>query len=371
MWLLFPRFQVCDPLHMDGGSPDGQMNLDYLGVELVSGAIGLSVVIPFHNEEENVENVVKELEGVLDDLDINSEILLVDDGSTDATFSIISVLAGEDRRIRPVQLARRCGQTAAFSAGIDLTSGQIIVTMDGDSQNDPADIPKLLSEWAKGFDVVSGWRVDRKDHFFTRRLPSYFGNRVISGMSGLHLHDYGCALKAYDGDMLRSIRLYGEMHRYLPAYAVAMGAVVSELPVNHRPRIHGTSKYGLSRLFRVPLDSIKLRYLIRHRTEPMRLFGRIAYVAISLAIVALVLIPVSVFVRLSTFTGADFAILAAILIVLSAVMICSGLLAEHLVALSYADSGRKSYVLKQDRQLEWGHGASREVVAEVALPSPE
>lgn len=240
---------------------------------------GLSVVVPLFNEEENVDAAVEEILGVLDRIPGTAEVLLVDDGSRDATGELALQWCRRDERVRVVQFRRNFGQTAAISAGFEFARGSAVVVMDGDQQNDPADIPMLLEELAKGFDIVSGWRTNRQDKLLLRRLPSKLANALISRVTGTQLHDYGCTLKAYDAEVVRNLRLYGELHRFIPAVAAASGARINEVPVNHRPRARGSSKYGISRAPRVLLDLITVKFLISYVARPMQFFGRLALVA--------------------------------------------------------------------------------------------
>jgi glycosyltransferase involved in cell wall biosynthesis len=233
----------------------------------------LSLVAPVYNEAGNVARLAEEVERALADYPSDWELILVDDGSTDATPAELARAAASNPAIRTLRLRRNFGQTAAISAGIDAARGDVIVTIDADLQNDPADIPKLLAKMAEGYDVVSGWRAHRKDAFLSRTLPSRIANWIISRNTGLRLHDFGCSLKAYDRNVLRSFRLYGEMHRFLPALCTWRGARVAEIPVNHRPRTAGASKYGIGRTTRVVLDLLTVKFLIEYSTKPMRVFG--------------------------------------------------------------------------------------------------
>lgn len=233
----------------------------------------LSVIAPVYNEAGNVSRLVDEVARALADYPSDWELILVNDGSTDDTAREIARAAALNPAVRPRSLRRNFGQTAALSAGIDIARGEVIITIDADLQNDPADIPALLAKMAEGYDVVSGWRADRKDDFISRTLPSRIANWIISRNTGLRLHDFGCSLKAYDREVLRSFRLYGEMHRFLPALCTWRGARVAEIPVNHRRRTIGASKYGIGRTSRVVLDLLTVKFLIEYSTKPMRVFG--------------------------------------------------------------------------------------------------
>lgn len=233
----------------------------------------LSVVVPIFNEEENIPLLHASLSRVLQEQDFSYEVIYVDDGSTDGSFLQLSRLATYDHHVRVIRLRRNFGQTAAISAGASHSSGEILVLMDGDLQNDPADIPRLLGKLNEGYDVVSGWRKNRKDARLSRKLPSWLANRLISRVTGVHLHDYGCTLKAYRREVFKHIRLYGEMHRFIPAYAALAGATIAEIEVAHHPRRFGVSKYGISRTFRVVLDLLTLKFLGSFGTKPLYAFG--------------------------------------------------------------------------------------------------
>ncbi len=235
----------------------------------------LSIVIPCYNERCNIDKLVPEITAVLDQNDLDGEIIIVDDGSTDGSMDVIASLAQQDLRVKALELRRNFGQTAALVAGMDHATGDVIIPMDADLQNDPADIPHLLTKMAEGYDVVSGWRKERKDKALSRRLPSVIANRLISKISGVHLHDYGCTLKAYKKSVIEQVKLYGEMHRFIPIYAHWQGGQVAELPVNHRSRVWGQSKYGLNRTFKVILDLVTIKFLGSYSTKPIYLFGSV------------------------------------------------------------------------------------------------
>jgi len=241
--------------------------------------LDLSIVVPIYNEAESLPELCAELVDVLSGLDLSYEILAVDDGSRDESITVLRRLQGEIPQIKIVALRRNFGQTAAFSAGFDFAQGAVVVTIDADGQNDPADIPRLLAKMEEGYDIVSGWRTARKEPFVTRRLPSIIANRLISRATDVRLHDYGCSLKAYRLDVVQNVQLYGELHRFLPALAAPYGVRVAELPVNDRPRKHGHSKYGLSRTIRVILDLFTVTFLLSYGARPMQLFGTLGLIA--------------------------------------------------------------------------------------------
>ncbi len=235
----------------------------------------LSVIIPLYNEEESISLLHEQLRQVLEHQHFTYEILYVDDGSKDSTFSQLTRLAKNDEHVRVIRFRRNFGQTAAMAAGAAYSSGEILVFMDGDLQNDAIDIPRLLQKMEQGNDVVSGWRKDRQDAQLSRKLPSMLANKLISRVTGVHLHDYGCTLKAYRYEVFQYIRLYGEMHRFIPAYAALAGASIAELEVTHHARQFGTSKYGISRTIRVLLDLLTLKFLGSFSTKPLYAFGSI------------------------------------------------------------------------------------------------
>ena len=233
----------------------------------------LSVVVPLYDEAPNLEQLYRELTETLAGSGQDYELIFVDDGSTDATFDVLARFQSADTRVRVIRFRRNFGQTAAFSAGFAQAHGRVIVTMDGDLQNDPRDIPALLSRLEQGHDIVCGWRRQRHDAWLTRRLPSMVANWIISRATGVRLHDYGCSLKAFRAEVVKPLKLYGEMHRFIPALASEVGVQVDEMVVNHRPRNHGRSKYGLSRTVRVILDLMTVKFLLSYSTRPLQMFG--------------------------------------------------------------------------------------------------
>lgn len=243
----------------------------------------ISIVIPIYNEAESLPGLIDEVVSVIGASGQVYELVLVDDGSRDASFSIMSDYARRCPEVKAIGLRRNFGQTAAMAAGFDHARGDVIIPMDGDMQNDPRDIPRLLAKLDEGFDIVSGWRRDRQDRMLSRRLPSVLANGLISKMTGVHLHDYGCTLKAYRREVLERINLYGELHRFVPALASQVGARVAEIPVNHRARQAGQSKYGIDRTLRVVLDLITVKFLLKYSTRPMQLFGKWGFLTLAAA----------------------------------------------------------------------------------------
>jgi len=233
----------------------------------------LSVVIPIYNEAENLEPLHRELTAALANWGRSYEIILIDDGSRDGSFEVLKKLQTADPHVRVIQFRRNFGQTAAFAAGFAHARGRVIATSDGDLQNDPKDIPEMVRRLNEGYDIVCGWRRDRKDRFINRRLPSMIANRLISWATGVRLHDYGCSLKIFRAEVVKPLRLYGEMHRFLPALASEQGVRIAEQPVNHRARQHGRSKYGIGRTFRVMLDLLTVKFLLSYSTRPLQIFG--------------------------------------------------------------------------------------------------
>ena len=246
----------------------------------------LSIVVPIFDEKENIAPLYDKVREAMDALGFPWELVLVDDGSRDGSSELLDKVAEEDSRVTVVHFTRNYGQTAAMMAGMDHARGDIIVPMDGELQNDPADIARLLAKLDEGYDVVSGWRKDRQDHAIKRNLPSRLANGLISRVSGVHLHDYGCSLKAYRREALDGVKLYGEMHRFVPIYAAWNGARVTEIPVTHHPRLHGESKYGLERVVKVVLDLIVVKFLFRYSGKPIYVFGGFGLLSIFLGALA-------------------------------------------------------------------------------------
>jgi glycosyltransferase involved in cell wall biosynthesis len=307
----------------------------------------LSVVIPVFNERENVAELHRELTASLEPMGRPYEVLFVDDGSRDGTLERLLDIEGRDRRVRVLRLRRNFGQTAAFSAGFDHARGEVVVTSDGDLQNDPADIPRLVARLEQdGLDLVCGWRKDRQDPL-SKKVPSWFANRVISWSTGVRLSDYGCSLKAMRAEVVRSLRLYGEMHRFIPAIASWMGVSLAEMPVNHRARRHGRSKYGLGRTLRVLLDLFTVKFLGAYGTRPSHLFGGLGlfFGAAGLGLLGY-LTWLKVFED-EAIGGRPLLILGALSFVTGLVFVMAGLLAEMLVRIYHESQGKPTYVVKE------------------------
>lgn len=307
----------------------------------------ISVLIPVFNEAENILPLYEKLTFVLNGVDRNYEVIFIDDGSSDGTLSALRSICIKDPRIKFISFSRNFGQTPALSAGIDFSKGKIIVPMDGDLQNDPGDIPALLQKIEEGYDVVSGWRKDRKDPFLKRRLPSIIANKIISFIGGVQIHDHGCTLKAYRRDILKNIRLYGEMHRFIPVYARWVGARVSEIPVHHFPRKFGSSKYGVNRVFKVILDLMVVKFLLSYSQKPIYIFGGMGFLMIFGAVLS-----GAYAVYLKLFQGVSFIltpmpILSVFLVVLGFLSILMGFLAEVLIRTYYESQGKRTYQIRE------------------------
>ncbi len=315
----------------------------------MDGRLGetLSILIPVYNEEGNLSLLYERLVAALKKLGRPYEVIFVDDGSSDESLEILLDLRDKNPNIKVISFSRNFGQTAALSAGIDFSKGDIIIPMDGDLQNDPEDILALLQKIEEGYDVVSGWRKGRKDPFLTRRLPSVIANRIISWIGGVHLHDYGCTLKAYRRDILKNIRLYGEMHRFIPIYAQWIGARVSEIPVRHFPRGSGLSKYGMSRVFKVILDLMVVKFLLSYSQKPIYVFGGIGLLMILAAILSGgSAIYLKLFKEVS-FILTPLPLLCVLLLVLGFLSILMGFLAEILTRTYYESQGKPTYQIKE------------------------
>ncbi len=321
-------------------------------------APALSILVPVYNESGNVVELHQELDRVLRDFAQGYELIFVDDGSTDGTASLLATIQDSDpEHVRVAFLRRNCGQTAALSAALDLSRGSILIPMDGDRQNDPADIPRLLEKLNEGHDVVSGWRKHRHDTFITRKVPSWIANRLVARISGVALHDFGCTMKAYRRRVLEGVRLYGEMHRFIPIFASWQGARVTELEVNHRPRTAGKTKYGLGRTFNVVLDLILIRFFQRYAQRPIHLFGRIglASLGFSLSCFAMMVYYKYLHHPLTGHETKDFIqtplpLLTVMFFLAGGLSILMGLLAEMIMRTYYESQSKTTYLLGEIRQ---------------------
>jgi glycosyltransferase involved in cell wall biosynthesis len=322
--------------------------------------VDISIVVPIYNEEENITVLHDAVTAALAESGLDYELILVDDGSIDGSFRLLQRVAGKDPRVKVIRFRRNFGQTAAMAAGFDAATGRVVVPMDGDLQNDPGDIPRLLTRIDEGFDVVSGWRKDRQDTFINRKLPSIMANGLISMMTGVHLHDYGCTLKAYRREVLDGINLYGEMHRFVPALASQFGARVTELPVRHHPRLYGTSKYGISRTLRVVLDLMTVKFLLSYSTKPIQLFGKWGvYTILAGFLSGCVTVYMKLFEHVSMNRN-PLLILTAFLLFMGVQFIVLGLLGELNARTYYEAQGKPIYVVKEKINFEKQGTGNRE-----------
>jgi len=308
----------------------------------------LSVVIPIYNEAPNLEPLYREITEALGAWGRPYEVILVDDGSTDGSFETLSTLQARDPRLRVVQFRRNFGQTAAFAAGFALASGRLIATSDGDLQNDPRDLPQMVALIDQGYDIVCGWRKVRKDPWLSRRVPSMLANRLISWATGVRLNDYGCSLKVFRAEVVKPLRLYGEMHRFLPALASEMGVRIAEVPVNHRPRVHGRSKYGISRTVRVVLDLMTVKFLVSYSTRPLQIFGLFGLVMGALGAVLLAYLATVRLLGYESLTQRTAAVLFGILLVFTGLQLVTlGLLAEMQARTYHESQDKPIYVIRR------------------------
>jgi glycosyltransferase involved in cell wall biosynthesis len=314
----------------------------------VQPAPEVSIVIPLYNEENSVEPLYQELGVVLDGLGCPYEVVIVDDGSRDASFARLKVVHEQDPRWRVIRFRRNFGQTAGFAAGFAAVRGSIVVTSDADLQNDPRDIPKLLAKMSEGYDIVSGWRVNRKEPFLTRRLPSMMANRMISGATGVVLHDYGCSLKAYKSEVVKNVHLYGELHRFIPAIASWMGVTVAEVPVNDRARRFGSSKYGFSRTFRVFLDIISLRFMLGYATRPLHVFGGLGLASALLGMMIGLYLTLEKLILGQNIGTRPALLLAVLLVILGVQMVGMGLLADMVMRTYHEAQNKPIYVIREE-----------------------
>ena len=308
----------------------------------------LSLIVPVCNEENNLPLLFRDIKDTLNPLNQDWEIVFVDDGSTDGSLALLKTLAKKERRhVRVVVFRRNYGQTAAITAGIEYATGDIVILMDADLQNDPADIPVMLAKLNEGYDVVSGWRKDRKDNFLTRTIPSRIANGLISWMTSVHLHDYGCTLKVYRREALRGFRLYGEMHRFIPVYAHAAGAKIAEVVVHHHPRKYGKSKYGFGRTFKVLLDLLTVKFLLGYSANPIYIFGGVGIGLILISTLTLIFLAIRrIFFAVSVLESPFFQI-SIMFFVLGFQSILMGLIAELLMRTYYETLGKSTYTIRE------------------------
>jgi glycosyltransferase involved in cell wall biosynthesis len=307
----------------------------------------LSLFLPVLDEEENLRPMHAKIQSALDALGKTAEVIYVDDGSTDKSLSILKEIAEGDRRVRVISLRRNYGQTAAMSAGIDAAKGEILIPMDADLQNDPADISRLLDKLNEGYDVVSGWRKNRQDKLISRKIPSQIANRIISWIGGVPLHDYGCSLKAYRREVIQDVRLYGEMHRFIPIYASWAGARVTEIPVDHHARTMGKSKYGISRTIKVVFDLITIKFMAEYHTKPLYVFGAFGMLAFAIAMIAGIWAVVLKIASGVSFILTPLPIITVVMLAISVQFFLMGLLAELLVRTYHESQDKAIYAVRE------------------------
>lgn len=320
----------------------------------------ISIVIPVYNEEENIPKLYEELKEVLEKLPYNYEIIFVDDGSTDRTYEILEELVKKDPHVKVIRFRKNYGQTAAMYAGFQHASGDVIITMDGDLQNDPKDIPKLLEKIEEGYDIVSGWRKNRKDPFFSRILPSKIANWIISKVTGVALHDYGCTLKAYRKEVAKNFRLYGDMHRFLPAVAKSFGAKITEVVVNHRPRIYGKSKYGIGRTIRVILDIFLVKFLNDYLNKPLYIFGPLGLTLMLLGFLIMLYLSIEKIFFGASIGGRPLLILGVLLFLSGIQLLSTGIIAEIIIRTYYESKSDVPYRIGKMLNFETKKGGNNQ-----------
>lgn len=320
--------------------------MDSTEIKTQASAPELSLFLPVLDEEENLRPMYEKIRAALDALGKSAEVIFVDDGSTDKSLSILKEIAASDDRVHVISLRRNYGQTAAMSAGIDAARGEILIPMDADLQNDPADIKRLLEKLDEGYDVVSGWRKNRQDKLISRKIPSRIANRVISWIGGVPLHDYGCSLKAYRREVIQDVKLYGEMHRFIPIYAAWAGARVTEIPVDHHARTMGKSKYGISRTAKVIFDLMTIKFMASYQTKPIYVFGTFGMIAFLLALIA------GIWAIVLKFEGTSFIltplpVITVVMLAISVQFFLMGLLAELLVRTYHESQDKAIYAVRE------------------------
>ena len=316
----------------------------------------ISVVIPVFNEAANLEELQRELAGALERAGRPFEVILIDDGSTDSSWAVLRRIQEKDGRFKLIRLRKNFGQTAALAAGFDRARGDIIVSLDADLQNDPSDIPLFIQKIGEGYDIVSGWRKSRKDKFFTRRVPSIIANKLISKLTGVRLHDYGCTLKAFRSEIIKNVKLYGELHRFIPAIASQLGVEIAEVEVNHRPRKHGKSKYSIFRFTKVVLDMLTVKFLLSYSTRPLQIFGLLGLGSFVAGLIISIWLSVQRLFFGQSLANRPLLLLGAILIIIGFQFIMLGLLAEIMVRAYHESSGKTIYVVREviDSEAESG-----------------
>jgi len=326
---------------------DEQEQLKADELRLVEDTPDISVFLPVFNEEPNLLPLYAKLDDALRRLGRSAEIVYVDDGSTDGSLAILRKIADLDSRVRVVALRRNYGQTAAMAAGIDAARGKVLIPMDADLQNDPGDISRLLDKLDEGYDVVSGWRKNRKDKMVTRKIPSMMANRLISWIGGVPLHDYGCSLKAYRRESLQDVRLYGEMHRFIPIYAAWAGASVTEIPVEHHARTMGKSKYGLSRTIKVVFDLMTIKFMASYQTKPIYVFGSFGMLAFVISLLSGLYAVFLKIIHRADFVQTPLPVLCIVMFAVGVQFLLMGLLAEMLVRTYHESQSKAIYAVRE------------------------
>jgi glycosyltransferase involved in cell wall biosynthesis len=327
-----------------------EMTLREPGVSLDKSTPDVSIFLPVFNEEPNLRPLHEKLARALQQLGRTAEIIYVDDGSSDGSLNVLREIAATDSRVRVIALRRNYGQTPAMAAGIHAARGRVLIPMDADLQNDPVDIARLLEKIDEGYDVVSGWRKNRQDKLFTRKIPSMLANRMISWIGGVPLHDYGCSLKAYRRESLADVQLYGEMHRFIPIYASWSGARVTEIPVEHHARTMGQSKYGLSRTIKVVFDLMTIKFMASYQTKPLYVFGWVGLLTLIVSFLCAVLAFLMKFVSWphhADFVQTPLPVLTTVMLVLGVQFFLMGLLAEMLVRTYHESQAKPIYAVKE------------------------
>jgi glycosyltransferase involved in cell wall biosynthesis len=312
-----------------------------------SPPVTLSVVVPVYNEVESLPDLVAAISTTMDGLGHPYDLICVDDGSTDGSGDRLRQLAQQYPRLRAIVLRRNYGQTAALAAGFDQAQGNVVITLDGDLQNDPADIPHLLDRLSEGYDLVSGWRHDRQDNTLTRLIPSKVANWLIGNVTGVHLHDYGCSLKAYRAELIRDLNLYGELHRFLPALALIEGARIAEIPVRHHPRRFGTSKYGLGRALRVVMDMLTIYFMKKFLTRPMHIFGSLGLLSMAAGVALGVYLTLVKILADQDIGDRPLLVLTVVLLLAGIQLFSFGLLAELLMRTYHESQQRPIYRVRE------------------------
>lgn len=307
----------------------------------------VSIVLPIYNEEENIPVLYNELKTVFEREKISHEIIAVDDGSRDKSYAELKKIAEQDKHVKVLRFRFNAGQTAAMAAGIKHATGDVVIPMDADLQNDPADIPTFLKKVEEGYDVVFGWRKDRKDKLITRKIPSLTANWIIRSITGAHAHDFGCTMKAFRREVIQGVNLYGEMHRFIPMYTNVTRDKTAEVEVHHRPRTHGETKYGLGRTHRVILDLVVVRFLQKYMNRPMHFFGGIGFISFFLGLAAGGAAVVLKIMELRSFVATPLPIFSALFIIVGVQLLAMGVIAEMLMRVYYESQNKTPYEISE------------------------